>query len=221
MPPRPPHEAQAPPNWPETAQYLIKPRLSASFPAQLIPLITSPSSPKFTPHPSTHPAHVTIKRITTVGHPACGQNGLFARSKIPGGSLVVPYLGIIHASYNPEASVSPPTLPAGLLDAGAEHAKSDYDLSLLRISASDPRNPFPGVHVSIGVDADKSGNAGRMVNDYRGVAGQPNAEFRVGRGEGGDMRMELWSLKEGVKKGDEVLVSYGKGWWADRRAGGG
>lgn len=130
----------------------------------------------------------------------------------------MPYLGVIHASYILEDLSLTVDLPGlGNVD---QHAESDYDLSLLRISASDPKNPFPGAHISIGVDADKSGNAGRMVNDYRGVAGQPNAEFKVGKGPGGDMRMELWSLKDGVKKGDEVLVSYGKGWWAGRRSEG-
>lgn len=213
MPYRPPHDAAPPPNWPESVQYLTKPRLSPSLPPELIPLICSTS--KFDPRPVTHPAHVVIKRITQAGHPANGQNGLFAKIKIGPGVLIIPYLGIIHATFSPDEQSSelPHTRKEG------QHDESDYDLSLLRLSSSDPRNPFPGHHVSIGVDANISGNAGRMINDYRGVAGQANAEFRVGRGEGGEMRMELWSLKQGVSKGDEVLVSYGKGWWGARNGG--
>jgi SET domain-containing protein len=218
MPPRQAHDTSPPPNWPGSVQYLTKSRLSPSFPAQLIPLISSSS--KFTPRPSAHPGHVVIKRIITSGHPANGQNGLFAKAKVPAGTLIIPYLGVIHASFVLADPEKPLDIPSLSLDAGQKHEHSDYDLSLLRVSASEPRNPFPGVHISIGVDADQSGNAGRMVNDYRGVGTAPNAEFRVGRGEGGDMRMELWSLKDGIKKGDEVLVSYGKGWWAGRRDGG-
>jgi hypothetical protein len=39
------------------------------------------------------------------------------------------------------------------------------------------------------------GNAARFVNDYRGIGGAPNAEFKLGRGEGGELRMEIWALK--------------------------
>lgn len=97
-----------------------------------------------------------------------------------------------------------------------DHTESDYDLSLLRISAADSRNPFPEYHLSIGVDAAVSGNAARFVNDYRGIGSAPNAEFRLGTGEGGELRMEIWSLKCGIAKGDEILVSYGKSWWGAR-----
>lgn len=122
--------------------------------------------------------------------------------------MVIPYLGIIHADVVSE--------DAEEVRKDSAHAESDYDLSLLRLSASDVRNPLPG-HVSIGVDAASAGNAARFVNDYRGVAARPNAEFRIGRGEAGELRMEVWALKGGIAKGDEVLVSYGKGWWGARK----
>jgi hypothetical protein len=169
-----------------------------------------------------------IKRISQPGHPANGQCGLFAKRKIAGGELIIPYLGVVHASFlaaelqagDTSASVSGdgasrPVPPAN----SYQHEDSDYDLSLLRLSASETRNPFPGYHISIGVNAAKMGNAARMVNDYRGIPGvvAPNAEFRQGRGAGGELRMEVWSLKCGVEKGQEVLVSYGKGWWSARK----
>jgi len=86
---------------------------------------------------------------------------------------------------------------------------SDYDLSLFRSS----------IGLGVGVDAAKMGNEARFVNDYRGTsAKRANAEFR--EGWDGDKRMEVWSGSEGIKKGEEILVSYGKGWWQARMGDG-
>ncbi|KAL1405550.1 hypothetical protein Q8F55_009188 [Vanrija albida] len=219
---RPRHDVPPPPGWPEDVAFLVRPRLAPGFPPELVPLLlaaspsSSPassfassfsssasasSSPRYAPRPTPHPATVAIKRVSTPAHPAHGQRCLVARKRIAPGELVIPYLGVVHADV--EGRPSP-------------HAESDYDLSLLRLSGADPRNPFPGLHVSLGVDAAGAGNAARFVNDYRGVAARPNAEFRVGRGDAGELRMEVWALKAGIAKGDEVLVSYGKGWWGAR-----
>jgi len=209
MPARQAHEASPPPHWPDAITYLTKPRLSATFPPSLIPLLYHPATnTKFTPRPITHPAHVVVKNISTPGHPANGQLGLFAKRKIQGGEMIIPYLGVIHHTLilvHSEVKEE-------------DEDESDYDLSLLRLSHADPRNPFPGHHISIGIDAAIMGNAGRFVNDFRGIGMAPNAEFKLGRGEGGELRMEIWALKgKGIGKGDEVLVSYGKSWWGARK----
>ena len=195
---------------------MTKPRLSPSFPAELVVLLypASTGSQKFSPRPIAHPTHLAVKTITTAGHPANGQAGLFAKKKIGPNELLIPYLGVIHATFTPSEDLDanspiPPTTSG--------HDESDYDLSVLRLSSADARNPFKGHHLSIGVDAAVCGNAARFVNDYRGIGTAANAEFRLGQGEGGELRMEVWSLKNGVGKGDEVLVSYGKGWWGARR----
>ena len=154
------------------------------------------------PQAIPHPAHVQIKKIADPTHPADGQYGLFAKKKLDGNLLVIPYLGVIHATLEGQAD---------------DHEESDYDLSLIRISASHPLNPRPGKHISIGIDASHAGNAGRFVNDYRGIRSVPNAEFRLGKGESGELRMEIWTFKCGIAKNDEVLVSYGKGWWGARK----
>ncbi|ODN82163.1 hypothetical protein L202_02457 [Cryptococcus amylolentus CBS 6039] len=208
MPPAKGNDTAPPPHWPSNVIYLTKPRLSPRFPPALLPLLAPSSS--FAPRPAKQLASVQIKVITQAGHPANGQFGLFAKQKIKENELVLPYLGVIHVTYTPEdGSESLVT---------DDHSDSDYDLSLLRISASDPRNPFPGQHISIGVDAAHAGNGGRFVNDFRGVKPSgPNAEFRVGKGEAGELRMEIWSLKGGIGKGEELLVSYGKGWWGARQ----
>lgn len=210
MPVRATHDCSPPPHWPDNVIYLTKSRLHPSFPPALVPLLYDSPQTKFTPRPVTHPSNVQVKAISLASHPAYGQLGLFSKKKIQGGELIIPYLGILHHTFLPadESSSSPSC---------SEEAESDYDLSLLRLSASDPRNPFAGHHVSIGVDAAQQGNAARFVNDYRGIGTAPNAEFRLSKGEAGELRMEIWSLKSGVGKGEEILVSYGKSWWGARR----
>lgn len=212
MPVRPAHDTSPPPHWPEKVVYLTKSRLHPSFTPALIPLLYSTPQAKFTPRSVVHPVTVQIKPISIPSHPAKGQLGLFSKKKIQGGDFIIPYLGILHYTLLPADKDNEPSE-----EAADEEEESDYDLSLLRISAADPRNPYPGQHVSIGVDAAQQGNAARFVNDYRGIGSAPNAEFRLGIGEGGEVRMEIWSLKSGIAKGDEVLVSYGKSWWGARR----
>lgn len=209
-------QAVAPPGWPQGIQYLKRSQLSALFPVQLIPLISSGRT-KFQPQPVDHPSHLAVKRVNEVGHPAFGQYGLFAKKRIVRQTMIVPYLGVIHASFTPADNDDTPPASNAMQD---DREDSDYDLSLLRPSASDPMNPFPGQHISIGVDAATSGNAGRMVNDYRGVAARPNAEFRLGAGQAGELQMELWALGYGLNKGEEVLVNYGKGFWNARTGAG-
>jgi xeroderma pigmentosum group C-complementing protein len=117
----------------------------------------------------------------------------------------VPYLGELHAG-------------------AAADPESDYDLWLDR-------------GADVAVDAGVMGNEARFVNDYRGVPGveRPNAEFREvwwtmapGRGERGMAVFVMPAGKRavgrartvGVGRGEEILVSYGKGFWGGRRDGG-
>ena len=109
-----------------------------------------------------------------------------------------------------------------------DHESSDYDLWLDR-------------DANVAVDAARTGNEARFVNDYRGTGRRPNAEFRecwdVRRGE---RVMAVFALPAGkkagkkkkdggggggfggvggggIKKGEEILVSYGKGFWEQRK----
>ncbi|KAI0728581.1 hypothetical protein C8Q72DRAFT_833363 [Fomitopsis betulina] len=83
---------------------------------------------------------------------------------------------------------------------------SDYDLSLYRDASG----------LSVGIDAQLMGNEARFVNDYRGIKSKPNAMFEERRTEAGELRMSVWSSSDIIKKGDEILVSYGKSWWQAR-----
>lgn len=76
---------------------------------------------------------------------------------------------------------------------------SDYDLSLLRTEG-----------YSVGVDASRIGNEARFINDFRGVRPKANAVFQDRRIPGGELRMSVWSSTDAIKKGDEILVSYGE-----------
>lgn len=69
------------------------------------------------------------------------------------------------------------------------------------------------------MDARRSGNEARFVNDYRGIYEKPNAVFRDIRLSEGELRMSIWSSSEGITKGDEIVVSYGKSWWRARSNG--
>jgi hypothetical protein len=104
----------------------------------------------------------------------------------------VPYLGRTHTSFTTAI-------------------KSDYDLWLDR-------------EADLAVDASLQGNEARFVNDYRGVKDKPNAEFGVGWSETwNELIVGFWVLgkagekKGGIRKGEEILVSYGKGFWGGRR----
>lgn len=141
-------------------------------------------------------SNVKITPIAGTTHPANGQYGLFATQNIPPGSFILSYLGYVHNGTDTDES-------------------SDYDLSLDR-------------ELGIGVDASKMGNEARFINDYRGVSSGPNAEFRdayidLGRGKV-EKRVGVYALRagksgkhsRGITKGQEILVSYGKGFWSER-----
>lgn len=75
---------------------------------------------------------------------------------------------------------------------------SDYDISL-------------DSSLGIAIDAQRWGNEGRMVNDYRGIGPKPNVMFDD-HFVNGERRIGIYVLPgREVQKGEELLVSYGKG----------
>jgi hypothetical protein len=87
-----------------------------------------------------------------------------------------------------------------------ERPHSNYDLSLHRTQEG----------LSVGVDASCVGNEARFINDYRGIRDLPNAAFEDDRDQNGELRMSIWSGKLPLRKGEEIVVSYGKSWWRER-----
>lgn len=196
-----------PKNWAEGFPYLASPAYSPSLSkAQLQSLRTKPAHATTEGDAREIPRdlkpgpcpNVKITPISDTRHPANGQSGLFANRPLAPGSLILPYLGEVH--------------PAG----SSAHSSSDYDLWLDRGG-------------DVAVDAARMGNEARFVNDYRGVPGavRPNAEFceawDARRGEKGMAVFVLPAGKKdkakavGIAKGQEILVSYGKGFWGKRK----
>ncbi|KAI1766982.1 hypothetical protein GGR53DRAFT_484449 [Hypoxylon sp. FL1150] len=143
---------------------------------------------------------VRIAFIHNPAHPANNEAGLFAGKYLPPGSLVLPYYGVVHSSVPPH---------------NVAHQTSDYDLWLDR-------------DVDLAVDAEKAGNEARFINDFRGIAARPNCEFReCWDSRRGERCMAVFVLPAsknanknvvaGVGKAEELLVSYGKGFWGKRR----
>ncbi|EHK99733.1 hypothetical protein M7I_4413 [Glarea lozoyensis 74030] len=134
-----------------------------------------------------------------------GQSGLFASMDLKPGTFILQYLGEIHCSPDPRHSNPEDNI-------ADTHSTSNYDLSLDR-------------ELGIGVDADKAGTEARFINDYRGVAERPNAEFKeIWDERRGERGMGVFVLPEGrkgknkgIRKGEEILVSYGRGFWGARK----
>ncbi|OAP59843.1 hypothetical protein AYL99_04845 [Fonsecaea erecta] len=158
---------------------------------------------------------VQIKPITDPSHPAYTQHGLFATRALAPSSFVVLYLGCLH--YSSSSSSDP---------------ASDYDLSLDR-------------ELDLAIDAARCGNEARFINDYRaGVRPEgPNAEFRdcwierrvsggstawerrigvfvLSPGKAGRAGKDGGRRARGIAKGEEIVVSYGKGFWKARQCEG-
>jgi len=196
-----------PKNWPPGLPYLTAPSYSRTLtPRHLSSLRTRPKDALSIP-PNTPKGPCSLVKITPIthpSHPAVGQCGLFVAKDLKPGTFILQYLGEIHAS----PSVSEPATDVD------PHAESNYDLSLDR-------------EQGIGIDADKKGNEARFINDYRGIAEKPNAEFKEIWDEKRKERgMGVWVLPEGksgkgkgIKKGDEILISYGRGFWGARKEG--
>ena len=198
-------------NWPREIPYLTDQTYSDAVTADLradLSRITSESASyaKISPDALKAPCPwVEIKTITDDKHPASGQRGLFATQHLEPDSLVCLYLGHVHT--NALSDTDP---------------HSDYDLALDRDNG-------------LSVDAAWSGNEARFANDYRSIAERANAEFRdcliqvksEKRADGvkWERRVGIFVIsagkagkrKAGIKAGEEILVSYGKGFWEGRQ----
>ena len=191
-----------PKGWPDKIVYLHAPSFSKKLSADKIKALvfsTSDMPPDAHIYKTSSPCpNVKITPISDSAHPALGQNGLFANQQLPPDAFILPYLGYVHDQTDTDET-------------------SDYDLSLDR-------------DLGIGVDATSMGNEARFINDFRGVSAAPNAEFRDIYVETGNKKVEkrvgvfvLTAGKsgkraKGIGRGQEILVSYGKGFWTERQA---
>jgi hypothetical protein len=191
-----------PKGWPSNTLYLHSPCLSKKLGIdnvnQLV-LRKSDLLPSTQVWKTSGPyGNVRITPVADVSHPAHGQHALCTTQHLAPDTFILPYLGYVH-------------------DQTDMNETSDYDLSLDR-------------ELGIGVDATMMGNEARFINDYRGVSTAPNAEFRdilfdVGAGKV-EKRVGVFVLSagksgkraKGIGRGQEILVSYGKGFWTERQS---
>lgn len=155
-------------------------------------MIQRPSSHPYPCTDITIPAgpvrRVRIKEIQDPSHPAHGQFGLFATQALSPKSHLLNYIGVVTVD-------------------GKESKSSDYTMSFIR---GQPHCQ------DLVIDAEQTGNEARHINDYRGISDKPNAEFQNYRDSNGKVYVGVFVLNEKIKKGAEILVSYGKGFWRAR-----
>ncbi|CAO3594110.1 unnamed protein product [Absidia cylindrospora] len=72
--------------------------------------------------------------------------------------------------------------------------------------------------IDLSIDAEKCGNEARFFNDFRGVATGPNVCFLNYLDERTErIRVGVFVLgNKKIKKGEELLVTYGKSFWSNR-----
>lgn len=193
----PSHDVTPPTNWPSAITFLTRSRLDRTFPAdELCYLFDDLQTRPYRPTASPASPLVRSKRIADAAHPANGQFGLFAARRLEPRTRVEAYIGVIKSRSR---WMDEPEVPSD----------SDYELSLVKkLVDVDGRQRL----VDISVDAQTSGNLARLTNDYRGIGSRPNVEFRQVVTPGGMLGMEIWTLEREVKRGDELLLSYGKGY---------
>ena len=144
----------------------------------------------------TNSTNVKIKCINDPAHPAYRQRGLFAAKRLEARSWILDYGGELLPDSNPQTD------------------ESDYCLKYV---------------CSHSIDAWKMGNEARFINDFRGIpnVSKPNVEFSEfelnasssGNEGGANEKVTILGfrvLHEPIKKGTELIASYGKGFWEKR-----
>ncbi|KAF2670822.1 hypothetical protein BT63DRAFT_202430 [Microthyrium microscopicum] len=183
-----------PKSWPTdlAVTYLTQLKYSSKItPGILTALNTPPPANTIINTPISPSAIIRIRPITLSTHPAYNQHGLFALRALQPDSFILLYLGYVHTQDDTDET-------------------SDYDLSMDR-------------ELGVSIDAAKMGNEARFINDYRGITARPNAEFRdvwIRQGARVERRIGVYVKrdvgKKGISKGEEIVVSYGKGFWNER-----
>lgn len=186
---------------------------------------------------------VTIKKITDPNHPAYGQGGLFAARDLKPASFILQYVGVIHTS-SPEHEDSDYDLTLDRFVEGKlaiDAAKMGNEARFCNDFRGVPASSPPGLESKSTIPPrkgeqgkakcrDKSkavGNTQGMDSPKAAGKAKANAEFReIWDPKRGERGMGVFVLGEGkngtgkwkgVKKGEEILVSYGKGFWGARR----
>ena len=87
-----------------------------------------------------------------------------------------------------------------------EHECRESDYTLLFVEEGTPR---------LTLDAAKCGNEARFINDFRNTGRKANCRFAERFDSRGVRHMGVYALVA-LAKGEELLLSYGKGYWTAR-----
>ncbi|KAJ9474703.1 SET domain-containing protein [Pseudozyma hubeiensis] len=158
--------------------------------------------------------HSTSRNLTC--HPAAGSHGLFAVQEIPPDTFIRPYLGVLHtkadADFHSTYDLSLCHDPR--LASAPSHSSKDVAEQIQALSLEQTQ---PDQHdaTALYLDSRHWGNESRFVNDYRGISLKPNVEFRsfIQVQDGVErFQMGLFTTRL-VRKGQELLINYGKSFW--------
>ena len=179
--------------WPSDVEFSNNYRWDSSIP------IKEEYSPPITRHRKARLSNkVYFKRIADANHPANGEFGLFCSNDAKPGSWLLDYVGHVSLGEN-------------------QDKESDYVSDF-------------GLKSELACDANTYGNEARMINDFRNTGRYPNVEFNLRRDKCGELRQGVYvkSTKDarqvgfdGIKKDEELLISYGKSYWRSRVGSGG
>lgn len=133
---------------------------------------------------------VCVRRIEDPDHPAYPERGMYcALPHAPPGTWLLDYVGHVTSGED-------------------QDARSDYVSDF-------------GERGELSCDAASYGNEARFLNDFRNTGRHPNVEFRLRRDGRGELRQGVYVRGrregfDGVRRGEELLVSYGKSYWRGR-----
>ena len=159
---------------------------------------------------------VRIKHITDPRHPACGEFGLVASVDLQQGQHILDYLGAV--------SVAEDRTSDYVVDFG-EHSELALDALTVGNEARFVRSAPPLLGRSKPSCAAVSSPASPstrtpcvQINDYRNTGQHANVEFKLRRGERGELRQGVYvsDSTKYIRAGSELLISYGKSYWKSR-----
>ena len=196
--PPPPSPAPVWQDWVPGVTYLPDNRWDARIPPAVLQRLRP--KPTATDAAAARSSKVRAGRITDPAHPACGELGLFAARRLPSGEHLCDYRGVV-------------TL--------AEHEDTSSAYTVAFIEEGELR---------LTLDAARAGSEGRFANDYHGVPvraplgrqapkARANACFKTYVDARGNTRLGIFA-EAALGKGDEVLLSYGRGFWRARTSHG-
>ena len=145
---------------------------------------------------ASHPSKkVYFRKIRDQNHPAFNEFGLYCAlpNGAPPGTWLLDYIGHISLGEHQDQS---------------SNYVSDF-----------------GIHGELSVDAATYGNESRFLNDYRNTGKHANCEFKLRWDACGELRQGVYVKQTkdsrdpnfiGVKKDEELLVSYGRSYWRSR-----